>query len=142
MRGEVLDGIERRRRWTDEQKLSILMEVGLRGATVTDVARRHAVSRSQLYAWRRELKRHGALRPSETAEGRPVFVPLAPPLLPAPAVPMVETVPDDAPPDGDGADASAAPTIEIALANGRRLSVPEGIADAALARLIRLVETA
>lgn len=49
MRGEVLDGVERRRRWSDEQKLRLLMEVGLRGATLTDVARRHSVSRSQLY---------------------------------------------------------------------------------------------
>ena len=36
MRGEVLDGVERRRRWSDEQKLRLLMEVGLRGATLTD----------------------------------------------------------------------------------------------------------
>ena len=42
MRVEVLEGVKRRRRWTDERKLSILMEVRLRGATVTDVARRHA----------------------------------------------------------------------------------------------------
>ena len=147
---EVLDGVERRRRWTDDQKLSILMEVGLRGATVTDVARRHAVSRSQLYAWRRDLKRHGALRPSEAVEGRPVFVPVAPPLLPAPAAPssapsMADEVGGAAlPAQSDDADAegSATPTIEIVLANGRRLSVPEGIADVVLARLIRVVEGA
>ena len=144
MRVEVLDGVERRRRWTDDQKLSILMEVGLWGATVTDVARRHAVSRSQLYAWRRELKRHGALRPSEAVEGRPVFVPVAPPLLPAPAV---EPIPSDdvastAPAADRGGDGPSDPAIEIALANGRRLSVPEGIADAALVRLIRVVEGA
>nr|WP_245947660.1 transposase [Jannaschia seohaensis] len=30
------------------------MEVGLRSATLTDVARRHSVSRSQLDKWRRE----------------------------------------------------------------------------------------
>ncbi|WP_109565930.1 transposase [Jannaschia seohaensis] len=54
MRGEVLDGVERRLRWSDEKKLRILMEVGLRSATLTDVARRHSVSRSQLDKWRRE----------------------------------------------------------------------------------------
>lgn len=150
MRVEVLDGVERRRCWTDDQKLSILMEVGLRGATVTDVARRHAVSRSQLYAWRRDLKRHGALRPSDAVEGRPVFVPVAPPLLPAPpASPSTLSMPDEAEgsaprirSDDADVDGPATPTIEIALANGRRLSVPEGIADAALARLIRVVEGA
>jgi transposase len=43
------------------EKLWILMEVGLRGATLTDVARRHSVSRSQLYAWRRELKSYAGI---------------------------------------------------------------------------------
>ena len=141
MRVEVLDGVERRRRWTDERKLSILMEVGLRGATVTDVARRHAVSRQQLYTWRRELRRHGALRPPGPAEGRPVFVPVAPLLPPA----MEGPVPASAPaarPEEDAGKALAAPVVEIALANGRRLRVPPDIEDEALARLIRIAEAA
>ena len=37
MRGEVL-GVERRRRWSDEEKLSIVSSVGIDGATVTQVA--------------------------------------------------------------------------------------------------------
>jgi transposase len=142
MRGEVLDGVERRRRRSDEEKLRILMEVGLRGATLTDVARRHSVSRSQLYTWRRELKRHGAMRPPEAAEGRPVFVPVAPPLLPAP---MDEpTAADGVAPEAAVADCEAdAPTaIEVVLSNGRRLCVPPGIDGAALTRLIRVVEGA
>jgi transposase len=148
MRVEVLDGAERRRRWTDERKLSILMEVGLRGATVTDVARRHALSRQQLYTWRRELRRHGALRLPGPAEGHPVFVPVAPPLPPAsaPLAPAPqEPVPASAraaQPEEDVSEASAEPTIEIALANGRRLRVSPGVDDATLARLIRLVEAA
>jgi transposase len=145
MRGEVLDGVERRRRWSDEEKLRILMEVGLRGATLTDVARRHSVSRSQLYTWRRELKRHGAMRPPEAVGGRPVFVPVAPPLLPAPAarpVPPGASAPAT-PVMVDGEDAApSASAIEVVLAGGRRLCVPPGIDDAALARLIRVVEGA
>lgn len=141
MRGEVLDGVERRRRWSDEEKVRILMEVGLRGATLTDVARRHSVSRSQLYTWRRELKRHGALRPPEAVEGRPVFVPVAPPLLPAPPGELVP--PGDASPSMDyEAPKPSTPAIEVVLSNGRRLCVPTGIDDAALARLIRVVEGA
>ena len=160
MRGEVLEGLERRRRWTDERKLSILMEVGLRGATVTDVARRHAVSRSQLYTWRRDLKRHGALRPMEPSDGRPVFVPVAPPVLPAPMTgpePAGMTAPGPMPDPAtsSGGDEGAggagvgvagvpdtAAAVEIVLANGRRLCVPLGIEEATLARLIRLVEGA
>ena len=144
MRGEVLDGVERRRRWSDEEKLRILMEVGLRGATLTGVARRHSVSRSQLYAWRRELKRHGALRPPEAVEGRPVFVPVTPPLLPAPAgepLPPGDVASTAPRADCEGPEPFSA-TIEITLSNGRRLCVPPGIDDAALARLIRVVEGA
>jgi len=37
MRQEVL-GVERRRRWTDEEKLAVVSEVGVNGATVADVA--------------------------------------------------------------------------------------------------------
>jgi transposase len=58
MRGEVL-GIERRRRWSDEEKLAIVSSVGIDGASVTQVAQRHEVSRQQVYAWRHELKKKG-----------------------------------------------------------------------------------
>lgn len=36
MRGEIL-GVERRRRWSDEEKLAIVTSVGIDGATVTRV---------------------------------------------------------------------------------------------------------
>ena len=39
MQGEVL-GVERRRRWSEEEKLEILSEVGVFGASVTQVAQR------------------------------------------------------------------------------------------------------
>uniref|UniRef100_UPI004048E85B hypothetical protein n=1 Tax=Yoonia sp. TaxID=2212373 RepID=UPI004048E85B len=42
MRGEIL-GLERRRFWRDEDKLEIVMSVGIDGATVTQVAQRHEV---------------------------------------------------------------------------------------------------
>ncbi len=62
MRGEVL-GVERRRRWDDEVKLAIVSAVGIDGATVTQVAHRHDVTRQQIYAWRHELKRKGLWSP-------------------------------------------------------------------------------
>ncbi len=52
MRGEVL-GVERRRNWGDEEKLAIVSAVGVGGATVTQVAQRHDVTRQQIYAWPR-----------------------------------------------------------------------------------------
>lgn len=37
MRHKVIIGVERRRRWSEDQKLAIVMEVGVDGATVADV---------------------------------------------------------------------------------------------------------
>lgn len=42
--GEVL-GVERRRRWSDEEKLAILERVGVGGRTVADVAREEDLTR-------------------------------------------------------------------------------------------------
>jgi hypothetical protein len=49
MRGGELLGVDRRRRWTDEVKIS-LQEVGQNGWSVTDVARRHDLTRQHIYA--------------------------------------------------------------------------------------------
>lgn len=49
--------IERRRRWSDEQKLSILKETTRPGALVASVARRHGIGTGQLYTWRKQLLR-------------------------------------------------------------------------------------
>src|SRR5690554_716750 len=120
MRQEILTGVERRRRWRDEQKLAIVSEVGVAGASVADVARRHDVSRPQIYQWRRELARKGLL----TVEPA-VFLPVA---LQAPS-------------DDTGAPGAARP-VEVRLANGRSLAVQTDVPAAALQRLIRLVESA
>jgi transposase len=71
MRGEIL-GVERRRRWSDEEKLSIVLTVGVDGATITQVAQRHEVTRQQIYTWRHALK-HKGLWP---VEGGALFLPL------------------------------------------------------------------
>lgn len=51
----VFSGPERRRRWSDERRLQILMEAFAPGACPTDVARRHEISTGQLYTWRNKL---------------------------------------------------------------------------------------
>ncbi|WP_442947399.1 transposase, partial [Novosphingobium sp.] len=48
MRAEIL-GQERRRRWTDQQRLEIIGAAGVNGATLTEVAQRHDVTRQQIY---------------------------------------------------------------------------------------------
>ena len=66
MLGEVL-GVERRRHWSDDDKLEILLEVGVGGASVTQVAQRHELTWSQIYGWRRDLKKKGLWSPDRGA---------------------------------------------------------------------------
>ena len=126
MRGEVL-GIERRRRWDDEVKLTIVSAVGIDGATVTQVAQRHEVTRQQIYAWRHELKRKGLWSPDAGA----LFLPAG--MVPAMDLTMVE---DRMP--------AATPVVwvELRLAKGRVLRFESNIDDAALSRLIRAEDAA
>jgi transposase len=126
MRGEVL-GFERRRRWDDEVKLTIVSAVGTNGATVTQVAQRHEVTRQQIYAWRHELKRKGLWSP----DGGALFLPAG--MVPAMALPVV----------GDRTPA-ATPVVwvELRLAKGRVLRFESNIDDVALSRLVRAVDAA
>jgi transposase len=55
-RVEVLCGPERRRRWSPEQKQSIVAEAFALGASVCEVARRMDVVPGQIYRWRRDLR--------------------------------------------------------------------------------------
>ena len=76
MRGEVL-GLERRRFWHDEDKLEIVTSVGIGGATVTQVAQRHEITRQQLYKWRHELKKKGLWSSDAGALFFPLDIPIA-----------------------------------------------------------------
>ena len=53
---EVLPGPERRRRWSAEQKRSMVAEAFAPGASVCEVARRRDVVAGQIYRWRNELR--------------------------------------------------------------------------------------
>src|SRR3712207_349186 len=109
---EIITGVERRRRWRDEEKLRILAELDEPGAKFSAVARRHDVSRGLLWQWR-DAQRRGRLG----AEA-PAFVPLqVVPELPAPqpqegAGPTLSAAPSDpdGEPDGRVASRSCCPT--------------------------------
>lgn len=122
MRSEV-PGVERRRRWSDEEKLSIVASVGTNGASVTDIAFRHEITRSQIYGWRRDLKLKGLLAPDAPVR-----------FLSLPRMPLL---PDDPPEPGISDE-----VVEIVLRGGRSLRVPAGLGEATLARLIRVTEAA
>jgi transposase len=53
---EVLTGPERRRRWSEEEKRSLLASAFAPGANVSDVARRAGLFPGQLYRWRQEFR--------------------------------------------------------------------------------------
>ncbi|OBY24577.1 IS66-like element accessory protein TnpA [Leisingera sp. JC1] len=123
MRGEIL-GLERRRRWSDDEKLAIVLSVGVNGATVSQVAQRHEIRRQQIYAWRYELRRKGLLTPDDATLFLPVDI----------------TSPPE-PPEACAPEASLA-LIEVVLRNGRSLRVDAHVDAAVLTRLIQAVEAA
>ena len=57
--GEVLTGLGRHRRWSEEAKAQIVAETLELGAVVAKVARRWQVCSLQVFTWRREM-RHNA----------------------------------------------------------------------------------
>src|SRR3954471_4243047 len=66
---EVITGVGRRRRWTDEEKVWIVAESLDPATTVSAVARRYGLHPSQLFVWRQQLA-------APAAGGAPGFVPV------------------------------------------------------------------
>jgi transposase len=108
----------RRRRWSREQKLRIVAEslVGPRQASST--ARRHGISTTLLFAWRKAV-RDGRLE--ATAEAG--FVPA---MVIAPSPPATAL--------------AQGSHIIVVLGNGRRVIVDSGVDTAALARILDVLE--
>lgn len=125
MQGDVL-GRERRRRWRDEEKLAIVLEIGVNGTSVTSVAQRHELTRQQIYTWRRELRLKGMLLPTKGA----VFLPVE--------TASLESVTHT----GLGDDVAASGVVELRLGNGRSLRFDSGLDITTLRRLIQAVEVA
>jgi transposase len=123
---EIL-GRERRRRWSDEEKVAIIAESFRPGVSVSWVARRHGVSTSQLFNWRKAARQASAPA-SPTAGLIPVVVaaPSGEPAGPCEAANEAGHAPVDA-------------RIEITFPNGRRLSAPAELDRRLLDRLIASV---
>jgi transposase len=141
MGAEIISTIERRRRWSAEEKLRIMSEALEPGATVAAVANRNGVCRSQLYTWLR-LARDDRL-PGISIAPQPLesFVPvrIAPPARPTPA----DSQPPSSPPVPDTRPVSSrrrTSVVEVVLGNGRTLKVDESIDPAAFARLVAVLD--
>ena len=139
---EIMARVERRRKWTAQEKAALLAEVEAEGGKVAVVARRRQVSESLLYNWRSAWKTAAALT---QAPGPVEFVPLGvfgraddegPAMLaasldvPAPersrrtSMTMEERV----------------GVIEIALPNGARVRVDAFVNEKALRRVMRALQ--
>ncbi|WP_413992701.1 IS66-like element accessory protein TnpA [Labrys okinawensis] len=121
MQMEVL-GRERRRQWRYEEKIRILEETMQTGAVVCDVARRHGVSQSLVFTWRR-LAREGRLA-GEVATG---------------IVPVKITSTASPPPDEAGITPRPrrrSSIIEIDLGDGKCVRVDRDVNAEALRRLL------
>jgi transposase len=86
-RVEVITGVDRRRRWTDEEKAWIVAESLDPATTVSAVARRYGLHASQLFVWRQQLAALTALKPPEFV---PVVVAEDGAVAPAEAVGRIE----------------------------------------------------
>ncbi|WP_165937784.1 IS66-like element accessory protein TnpA [Methylobacterium segetis] len=104
-----------RRSWTREETRAIVAEAERTTASVSSVARRHGLTPSLLFRWRRELWDEERAASLPVA---PAFVPLALPAPPA-ASPCEEVLQGGA--------------IEVELVGGHRVRVEAG-ADPALVR--------
>ena len=119
MRVEVLDRVERRRRWSHDDKMRMIEETLAPGAVVTEIARRNGIATSLLFTWRRRARLATVasagprlvpvqLTPAEAESGRSIEAPVAMP-----------------PRKRRG-------LIEIELGDGKRVSVDENVDAEAL----------
>ena len=129
---EVLGRIERRRRFSVEQKLAVLSEATAPGANMSAVARRHGLLPAQVYKWRRlaELGVIGVPGASELPSF--VAVEIAQEVLSLP-VAAAAAKPTVAAPHGHRRKNGL---IEIELAGGGRVRVDRDVDAAALERVL------
>jgi transposase len=129
---EIISGVERRRRWSAADKLRIVAEADEPGAKVAEVARRHEISRSILWAWRKQA-RAGRLTTSDPPAFLPVVVDAVSAMdapIAAASAPPAASVPADTPSPPDQL------AITITLANGTRLEISAALSLPALSCII------
>jgi transposase len=115
---EVITGVERRRRWSWDQKRAIVEESLAPHASAAAIARRHGIGTGQLYTWRRQLLKRQLV---DTPRFARVELAVEPPRLTGPiASPVTGT----------------AGTIEITLADGTLVRVNADVDEPALRRVL------
>ena len=110
----------RRRRWTDDEKLKIVLESMQTPRAMSSTARRYGISRSLLLNWRRSF----CTEPDGTEGQKSGFARAIVVADPAPSVPA----------------APASGRMEIEIGKDRRVIVDAGVDVAALARVLAILE--
>ena len=129
MDGKVL-GIERRRRWSKDEKARIVEETLARGSVVSEVARRHGVAQSLLFTWRRLAR-----TAEPTGRDGSILLPVeidatAPP-------PLLETARRSRAAPGGRRTGSG--VIEIELGSGNRVRVDSDVDAEAVRRVLSVL---
>ena len=114
----VFSGPERRRRWSDEERLHILTEAFSPGACVAEVCRRHDISTALIYPWRRKIRE---------AQAEP-----AQDMLPAPSFAEAVVVEDEG-----SARPGLQPAMIVELARGKRVSIFASASPAQVASALK-----
>ena len=139
---EIMSGIERHRRWRLEEKLRIVAEAEAPGAVFAHVARRHEVSRGQLWKWRTQV-RSGELAASQPV---PAFIPVR--VLSSETSSASQPRPADAPMNAPTPPMAPAPVravefgarrIEIVLPDGTCVRVDDQVGAAALRQVMAVL---
>jgi len=112
------EGLDKRRRWSRAAKLAVVAEASGPTTNMSAVARRHGLTPTHLYRWKKEL---GLLLGTARADAEAAD---------GPATTAAGEI-----------EATDARFIEVQLLNGRRLKVPADIDAAVLANLIKALDT-
>ena len=127
-RVEIITGPERRRRWSEEEKLELVEEACRPGHSVSQVARQRGINPSQLFTWRRQARAKGLIsdaRSGPSVASALTFTPVKVVEKPAAAVR------EDAWPARRRSSLRGFAVVEIELKSGERIRV-EAPADADL----------
>jgi transposase len=124
---DIVQLVERRRKWPVEAKARIMEEALAPDTTIASVADRHGVARSQVYGWLKKARAGKLPGISVSPAACTAFVPVKVE-EPAASVPLPA-------PRAMPAARCRIGAVEITLGNGRSLKVDEEIDPALLARL-------
>jgi transposase len=117
-----------RRTWSDDEKRSICLQTLVPGVSAAQVARRYAMNANLIFKWLKDPR----FQPDESETEETAFLPVEIPPEPEAAL---TTVPQSVP--MRDSCVRSGPRIEIAMADGHRVSVEGDYDGDALARLLK-----